>query len=382
MRGSRPRRSTRQAEVELTMLRGKPLQSSVFAGPNGCGKSTAIEAVLLGFSMDSLIVRDLEHSRREEHGRITLPAGTVVALEISIDTPRRPHGSAGQARGGRELPERVEVVRTFAEHPFASSCVQVLEQIITPDERVFAAEDDRLELARGKTEPMHGGVRQPFRLGGVEEQVDKLDAVGAQDDLRPALCCEEQQGGELLQVAGMLKRLGLFEENSFTSRAHSGCGQLQEALEAVPRKIGRDRRLILTKRVQDEVGARLKNAEIGQPRHGPLERADNDANLLVLLDGRISVLQRSRLADRIDIDEVYRKRRGVVDENEASARRPFESIKVVPSADAPASDRSVTERRFKGPSNPSSRASLTSTWGGSSIRSLAVQRTSSFFRCL
>lgn len=79
------RRIQEPFDVELTTPRGEPARQVVFAGPNGSGKTTIIEGVLLGLGMDRLIVRDLERSRREEHWRITMPEGARIELDVSID---------------------------------------------------------------------------------------------------------------------------------------------------------------------------------------------------------------------------------------------------------------------------------------------------------
>lgn len=79
------RRIQEPLEVDLTTPRGDPVKQAVFAGPNGCGKTTVLEAVLLGLGMESLIVRDLERSRREEHWRISVPEGAAIELDVSID---------------------------------------------------------------------------------------------------------------------------------------------------------------------------------------------------------------------------------------------------------------------------------------------------------
>jgi hypothetical protein len=79
------RRIQEPFEVDLTTPRGEALKQVVFAGPNGSGKTTVMEAVLLGLGMDRLIVRDIERSRREEHWRITLPPGATIDIDVSID---------------------------------------------------------------------------------------------------------------------------------------------------------------------------------------------------------------------------------------------------------------------------------------------------------
>ncbi|WP_044965885.1 AAA family ATPase [Sorangium cellulosum] len=79
------RRIQEALEVELTTPRGDSVQQAVFAGPNGCGKTSVIEAVLLGLGMGPLIVRDLERSRREEHWRVLVPEGAIIEVDVAID---------------------------------------------------------------------------------------------------------------------------------------------------------------------------------------------------------------------------------------------------------------------------------------------------------
>lgn len=79
------RRIQEALDVDLTTPRGTPVLQVVFAGPNGCGKTTMLEAVLLGLGMDSLIVRDLERAGREEHWRVTVPEGATITLEVELD---------------------------------------------------------------------------------------------------------------------------------------------------------------------------------------------------------------------------------------------------------------------------------------------------------
>lgn len=79
------RRIQETLSVDLTTPRGEPVEQAVFAGPNGCGKTSVLEAVLLGLGMDRLIVRDLERSRREEHWRVDVPKGALIEIEVSID---------------------------------------------------------------------------------------------------------------------------------------------------------------------------------------------------------------------------------------------------------------------------------------------------------
>ncbi len=72
-------------ELTLTTPKGTPSGTIVFAGPNGCGKTSVLEAILLGLGQEGLIVRDLRKSRREEHWRASVPAGATIELDVSRD---------------------------------------------------------------------------------------------------------------------------------------------------------------------------------------------------------------------------------------------------------------------------------------------------------
>lgn len=78
------RRIQEALEVEFMTPRGAPVLQAVFAGPNGCGKTTVLEAILLGLGLDSLIVRDLERAGREERWRVTVPDGATIAVDVEL----------------------------------------------------------------------------------------------------------------------------------------------------------------------------------------------------------------------------------------------------------------------------------------------------------
>lgn len=59
---------------------GKPLDRVLLAGPNGSGKTSCLEAILLALGREELIVRDLPPARREDHWRVEMPAGARVEL--------------------------------------------------------------------------------------------------------------------------------------------------------------------------------------------------------------------------------------------------------------------------------------------------------------
>jgi predicted ATPase len=72
-------------ELDLHTPRGRPSPLAVLAGPNGCGKTSVLEAVLLGLGQEALVVRDLEPSEREESWRASVPAGARIELAVSFD---------------------------------------------------------------------------------------------------------------------------------------------------------------------------------------------------------------------------------------------------------------------------------------------------------
>jgi len=72
-------------ELDLRTPRGRPSPLAVLAGPNGCGKTSVLEAVLLGLGQEALVVRDLEPSEREASWRASVPAGARIELTVSFD---------------------------------------------------------------------------------------------------------------------------------------------------------------------------------------------------------------------------------------------------------------------------------------------------------
>ncbi|MDI1475582.1 AAA family ATPase [Polyangium sp. y55x31] len=79
------RRIQEPLELDLTSPKGAPSRNIVLAGPNGCGKTSVLEAVLLGLGQEHLIVRDLEKARREQHWRTELPEGARIELDVAVD---------------------------------------------------------------------------------------------------------------------------------------------------------------------------------------------------------------------------------------------------------------------------------------------------------
>lgn len=59
---------------------GPPLSRFILAGPNGSGKTSVLEAILLAFGHSELIVRDLPAAQRGDHWRVELPPGARIKL--------------------------------------------------------------------------------------------------------------------------------------------------------------------------------------------------------------------------------------------------------------------------------------------------------------
>lgn len=75
-----------RAALKLSLLDpgGRPLQRVVFAGPNGSGKTSVLEAVLIALGREELIVRDLPAARRGDHWRVELPPGARIELGVQV----------------------------------------------------------------------------------------------------------------------------------------------------------------------------------------------------------------------------------------------------------------------------------------------------------
>lgn len=176
------RRIQEPLDVQLVTPRGDPVEQAVFAGPNGCGKTSVIEAVLLALGMDSLIVRDLERSRREEHWRTEVPEGAVIELDVSIDggaptTWIRTHEKhVHRLPGGREEPVPPQWLQHLAVEYFSSwrapELVGAVRPLVGPGGRPANNETNRLwrlkqrindERARGGYTPALPGLDKADR---------------------------------------------------------------------------------------------------------------------------------------------------------------------------------------------------------------------------
>lgn len=66
--------------LELEHPKGGPLSRVVLAGPNGSGKTSVLEAILIALGHEELVVRDLPAIDRRDHWRVELPPGARIQL--------------------------------------------------------------------------------------------------------------------------------------------------------------------------------------------------------------------------------------------------------------------------------------------------------------
>lgn len=71
--------------LDLCSPAGSPLDYLVLAGPNGCGKTTVLEAILIALGREELIVRDLDAKERGSSPRVQLEPSTRL-LAVVEDT--------------------------------------------------------------------------------------------------------------------------------------------------------------------------------------------------------------------------------------------------------------------------------------------------------
>jgi hypothetical protein len=184
-----------QAPLELDLIapKGEPSKTIVLAGPNGCGKTTVLEAILLGLGMESLIVRDVEKSKREQHWRVTLEPGARIELDVSLDGSgpftfvRTENKSEVRVPSGGEVPDALVNAdfSTLAVEFFSSWRAPELVGSIHPlgaGKRLRDTENNRLwrlkqkicdERARGGYAPMFPG------MGKAEQWLKRINEAWA-----------------------------------------------------------------------------------------------------------------------------------------------------------------------------------------------------------
>jgi energy-coupling factor transporter ATP-binding protein EcfA2 len=80
-------------DLVLEHPKGGALARVVLAGPNGSGKTSVLEAILLALGHEELVVRDLPAAARGDHWRLEVPPGAEVRLRCEILDPPTLFGS-------------------------------------------------------------------------------------------------------------------------------------------------------------------------------------------------------------------------------------------------------------------------------------------------
>lgn len=68
--------------LDLVAPDGRPVPQFVLAGPNGSGKTSILEAVLLALGRTDLIERDVPREERANHWRLSVPEGAIIKLVV------------------------------------------------------------------------------------------------------------------------------------------------------------------------------------------------------------------------------------------------------------------------------------------------------------
>jgi energy-coupling factor transporter ATP-binding protein EcfA2 len=102
------RRFRERFVLDLRSPAGAPLDYLVLAGPNGCGKTTILEAILLALGREDLIVRDLDAKDRVASPRVQLgPHTRLSAVVLDTATGETFPWSRGSTMGEHDDPGEI-----------------------------------------------------------------------------------------------------------------------------------------------------------------------------------------------------------------------------------------------------------------------------------
>lgn len=72
-------------KLDLRQPSSEPLRRVVLAGPNGSGKTSVLEAIILALGREDLLLRDLPAAERGDHWRTEIPPGARIQLRCRAD---------------------------------------------------------------------------------------------------------------------------------------------------------------------------------------------------------------------------------------------------------------------------------------------------------
>lgn len=160
--------------LNLTGPSGGALDYVVLAGPNGCGKTTVLEAILFALAKEDLITCDLPINERPTSPRIALPAEASFSLSLLDDRRSPPLQARATRRAGQhyiDFPQEPSLVHrpfVWAEWPIQVEYISSRRmpalvgaiEVQTNGRRPAETEGNRLWLLK------HRILQQQSRRGG------------------------------------------------------------------------------------------------------------------------------------------------------------------------------------------------------------------------
>ena len=96
--------------LDLVGPDGNPVPQFVLAGPNGSGKTSVLEGVLLALGRKDLLSRDLPKDQRVDHWRLSMPHGAIIRVSVREDGRER----TIECTSASPAPARVDSVAYFS----------------------------------------------------------------------------------------------------------------------------------------------------------------------------------------------------------------------------------------------------------------------------
>jgi len=176
--------------LSLAHPKGGSLERVVLAGPNGSGKTSVLEAILIALGCEELVVRDLPAAERGDHWRTEIPRGATIRLcceqlgqsslfvggEFSVtrtvDSWELRYASSGHQVSGDEVREHLEGIRV---EYFSSWRAPILPGGLQPATRGGRRPDDNEanRLRRFKQRIINERARQAFVSASTDAQDER-----------------------------------------------------------------------------------------------------------------------------------------------------------------------------------------------------------------